>query len=525
MTRPTSENTIVAIENPASCGVSLSTLAHGIGGSVRGIGDPNIVGVHHDSRLVEPGDLFVARRGERSDGLRFVGQAIERGAVALMVESQQATDLSNDESSIPTLVVQDIRKAIGDAANILYGDPTAQMNVVGITGTNGKTTTSYMVRAAVDSAGGACGVLGTLGAACKNLRFPAAFSTPEADEVTRIAAAMQKHGATHLVMEVTSHALDQRRADGVHFRVAAFTNLTQDHLDYHKTLEAYAAAKDRLFFELSPRSAVIMIDDPHGEKLSQRVRNVVDRVWTVSARPDAHADIRPEGTVRFHARGFACTVRTPQGLCAVDVPFVGQHNLANVVLTLGIVSALGLPVEKAAEALANSPPVPGRLERCDSELDDITVLVDFAHTPDALERALRAIRPLTEGKIHCVFGCGGDRDRSKRPLMGQIVGQLADVAIVTNDNPRSEIPEAIADQIREGMQTASANVVVQLDRKKAISMAIGQARSGDVVLIAGKGHEPVQIIGAKTVAFDDRDEARSALEQRRSSSRCEKEDV
>ena len=496
---------------PAIDGALLSQIAQRLGVTVRGPGDPHVTGLHHDSRKVEPGDLFVARRGERSDGLRFVRQAIEQGAVAVLAESQHPPV----DADVPVLLVPDIRTAIGDASNVIYGDPTAHLDVVGITGTNGKTTSSYLVRAAIDGAGGSSGVLGTLGAAFGDLRFGAVHTTPEADEVARVAAAMRKHGATHMVMEVSSHALDQRRADGVHFRVAAFTNLTQDHLDYHGTLEAYAAAKDRLFFELSPRAAVVMVDDPHGANLCRRVLGVVDRCLRVSVDPEADADVRPEGPVRFHARGLACIVRTPSGPCSLVAPFVGRHNLANLLLTLGIVSALDLSVERAAEALGSSPPVPGRLERCDGEKDDITVLVDYAHTPDALERALQAIRPLTEGKVLCAFGCGGDRDRSKRPLMGSIVGRLADVAVVTNDNPRTEDPRSIADAIVDGMKQASAEVIVELDRSQAIDKVVQMASAGDVVLIAGKGHEPYQIIGEEMHHFDDRQEARAALWRRR----------
>ena len=500
----------MSVSSPTIEGAFLSHIAQQLAVPVHGDGNPRVAGLHHDSRHVQPGDLFVARQGERSDGLRFVPQAIERGAVALMTDSTHAPFVF----PVPTLLVPDIRSAIGNAANTIYGNPTAKMDVVGITGTNGKTTSSFMVRSALEGVGKTCGILGTLGAAFGDLQIQAAHTTPEADEIARVAFAMRKRGATHLVMEVSSHALDQRRADSVQFRVAAFTNLTQDHLDYHKTIDAYAAAKDRLFFELSPQAAVIMVDDAHGASLSHRVQGSVRRCLRVSTHPDACADIRPDEPVRYHARGLTCRLQTPSGPCLLDAPFVGPHNLANLLLALGIISALDLSVQRAAEALTTSPPVPGRLERCDSESDDITVLVDYAHTPDALERALHAIRPLTKGRVLCAFGCGGDRDRAKRPIMGSIVGQLADVAVVTNDNPRTEDPCAIVNAILDGMHNAPAHVVVERDRSLAIDKVIQTAQPGDVVLIAGKGHEPYQIIGEHVHHFDDRQQARHALHRR-----------
>ncbi|MCL2823681.1 MAG: UDP-N-acetylmuramoyl-L-alanyl-D-glutamate--2,6-diaminopimelate ligase [Polyangiaceae bacterium] len=506
-----------------STGVSLSQIARRLGAVVNGDGNPRITGLHHDSRSVEPGDLFVARQGQHSDGLKFVPQAIQRGAVGVIVESGQKFE----SIPVPVLVVGDIRTAIGQAANEIYEDPTRSMEVVGITGTNGKTTSSYMVRTAIDGAGKRCGVLGTLGAMCGEQGLGGVHTTPEADEVTRIAAWMRDISATHLVMEVSSHALDQRRADGVRFSVAAYTNLTQDHLDYHGTIEAYASAKDRLFMELGPKAAVLMVDDGQGVSLADRASGAVPVCLRVSVHADSGigrrpVDVCPVGPVRFHARGVGCRVRTPSGEYDMTAPFVGQHNLANLLLTLGIVTALELPVDRAIGALSSGLAVPGRLERCESEHDDITVLVDYAHTPDALERALRAIRPLTSGKVVCVFGCGGDRDRLKRPIMGNIVGELADVAVVTNDNPRSEAPDLIAGEIVAGMKGVRSETVVELDRSLAIGFAIGKACAGDVVLIAGKGHEPYQILGDRTVHFDDREEARIALRGRRESKRLVK---
>lgn len=490
--------------------------------------DPIVSGVHHDSRAVVAGDIFVARSGEHVNGWDFVQTAINQGAVAILAQTipcdrriaNGQLNLENMAHSLPVLLVDNVRRAMGQAAALIYGDPTRDLAVVGITGTNGKTTTSYLVRAALDGAGARTGVLGTLGATFETLHFPGVHTTPEADEVARVARAMLDHGASHLVMEVSSHALSQYRADAVHFRVAAFSNLTQDHLDYHKTLQAYAAAKDRLFYELQPGAAVIMVDDPHGKELAtclqQRKSSAMPSLCLcVSTEDHANADIFPIGPVHFDARGLRCTVRTPDGNVELAAPFVGKHNLANLLLTLGIVSALGFSPTRAAQSLANAPSVPGRLERCDGPTDDIGVLVDYAHTPDALERALLAIRQVTGGNITCVFGCGGDRDRAKREVMGRVAAAGADIAIVTNDNPRTENPQTIADSIVFGMKGGKATYRVQLNRAVAIEEAIGSACPGDVVLIAGKGHEPYQLIGNEVHAFDDRDHARQALQRRR----------
>jgi UDP-N-acetylmuramoyl-L-alanyl-D-glutamate--2,6-diaminopimelate ligase len=465
-------------------------------------------GVQHDSRKVTDGDLFVARKGDKVDGLAFVADAVARGAVAVMA----GRDHAPQACAVPVLLVGDIRTAIGQAALVVYGDPSAQMPVIGITGTNGKTTTSYMMQALIDRTGGRAGVLGTLGAHFEGLDLASGHTTPEADEVVRIAARMSRAGASHMVMEVSSHALAQARVDAMHFQVAAYTNLTRDHLDFHGTMEAYAQAKTRLFFDLHPASAALMIDDDFGRSLASRLSIPLVRV---SRRPDSAADIRPLSGVEHDARGIRCKVATPAGSVDLQSTLVGEHNLSNLLLALGIGSALGTDMSVAAAALSSPIVVPGRLERCDSPGDDLVVLADYAHTPDAIEHALGAIRPLTTGKVHCVFGCGGDRDRTKRPMMGEVVGRLADVAIVTNDNPRGEPPVAIVREILSGMQQSSAEVLVEPERDCAIELAILSAQPGDVVLLAGKGHEPYQILGAITRHFDDREQARQALAVRR----------
>ena len=476
-----------------------------------------VCGVHHDSRAVEPGDLFVARAGAKTDGSAFITQAIARGAVALLLRAG-----TQAPAGIPVLEVEDVPRSLAFAADAVYGHPTAALKVVGITGTNGKTTTSQLVRACLDAQGARTGVVGTLGNRFESLDLPSAFTSPEADELARVAALMLARGATHLVMEVSSIALAAARAEAVRFAVAAFTNLTQDHLDYHGSMEAYAAAKARLFSDLGPGAAAFNVADPFGEELSRRFRATGRPLLRFSASPGASAR---EAEVRLlaldhRAQGLDLDVETPRGRARLRSPLLGLHNASNLLTALSIAMLLDIEPQAAADALSVSMQVPGRLERCDDRaLDDVVVLVDYAHTPDALARVLESVRSLareTGGRTLCVFGCGGDRDPGKRPQMGEAVGRGADLSIVTNDNPRSEDPAAIADAILPGLRAAGATFEVELDRARAIERAVVEARPGDVVLIAGKGHEPYQIVGAQTFAFDDREHARLALASRRS---------
>jgi UDP-N-acetylmuramoyl-L-alanyl-D-glutamate--2,6-diaminopimelate ligase len=477
---------------------------------VAGDASARITGVRHDSRAVQPGELFVARRGERADGARFVADAVARGAVAVMA-ARGAVDAA--AVRVPVLFVEDPAAALGYAASAVYGHPSFALEVVGVTGTNGKTTTTHLVRAAVDGALGrpSCGVLGTVGHSFDDWHADAEHTTPEADEVARTMAAMHARGATHVAMEVSSHALELGRVRAVRFRVAALTNLTQDHLDFHGSMEAYAAAKARLFGELGPGAAVLNVDDAFGRALVARVRAPLVRV---SARVGADADVVPL-EARVDASGIAARVRTPAGEVALASRLVGAHNLENLLLALGIAHALELDVTRAADALSRERGAPGRLERCDAEGDDLTALVDYAHTPDALARALDAVRAVARGRVWCVFGCGGDRDATKRGPMGEAVARRADVAVVTNDNPRTEDPRAIADAVVAGVRAAGKEPVVELDRRKAIDFAVRSAGQGDVVLVAGKGHEDYQIVDTVKHPFDDRIETRRALEARR----------
>ena len=511
-------------------GLRLDELAREIRGEVEIVGDASVrvTGVRHDSREVESGDVFVARRGARSDGAMFIEAAIARGASAVLGERGT---LGHGAWSVSALVVDDATDALAYAAAAVYGHPAFSLEIVGVTGTNGKTTVVHLVRALIDGAlgGGAhCGTLGTVGHRFGDLEIAAAHTTPEADEIARVMAAMRARGATHLAMEVSSHALALRRTSAVRFRVAAFTNLTQDHLDFHHTMDEYAAAKALLFTEHAPGAAVINVEDAFGRELAKRVRAPLVRVTARIGATAEEAEIAPR-SADVGAHGIDAVLRTPVGDVRVASRLVGAHNLENVVVALGVAHALDLDLTRAASALTSEVGAPGRLERCDEPGDDVVVLVDYAHTPDALARVLDSVRAISRGRVWCVFGCGGDRDPTKRRPMGEAAGARADVAIVTNDNPRTESPAAIATAVVVGLRAAHLDgqgaaslaagqrgFVVELDRSRAIEFAIGSASRGDVVLIAGKGHEDYQIIGVEKRALDDRIEARRALAARRS---------
>jgi UDP-N-acetylmuramoyl-L-alanyl-D-glutamate--2,6-diaminopimelate ligase len=470
-----------------------------------GDGSVRLFGVRQDSRQVEPGDLFVARSGGKVSGASFAKAAVERGAVALIVERGAPLPAL----SVPMIEVADARRSLASAAEAVYGNPSRALAVVGITGTNGKTTTAWLVERALAGIGAAPARLGTVGFAFGGQTVDSALTTPEADDISRYAARARDARGTHFVMEVSSVALTLERVRALHFKVAAFTNLTQDHLDFHASMSEYAETKARLFTTLAPETSVLNVDDAFGAELARRAHGRIIRV-----SKHRGADIYPEH-VAIGAKGIRGNVRTPSGSIELESRLVGQHNLENLLLALGVLEALGVELQLAARALGAAPQVPGRLERCDEPGDDILVLVDYAHTPDALERVLDAVRSMTAGRVLCVFGCGGDRDPQKRPKMGQAVGSRADYAIITNDNPRSEDPRLIAGAIEVGLKSTAGAYEVELDRARAIERAVRMAEPNDVVLIAGKGHEPYQIIGAETHAFDDRVEARRALGLRR----------
>ena len=471
--------------------------------------DAFVSGVHHDSRAVEAGDVFVAREGGRVSGVSFVAQAIERGAVAVIAPRGMVSG-----AAVPVVEVDDVPLALAIASSAVYGHPSFGIDVVGITGTNGKTTTTMLTRALIAGTGGRCGTIGTLGAEFEGWVKPSAHTSPEADELARTTREMRDHGATHLVMEVSSIALAAKRADAVRFRVAAFTNLTQDHLDYHGTMEGYAAAKRRLFADLGPGSAAVNVRDPYGPALAAAVAKGTRVIRYASAADVGAPDVYPVH-LEMRADGITLRAASPAGEIAIASGLVGAHNVENLLCAVSIGLCLELEPDAVGAALSTPVSVPGRLERCDDPArDDVMVLVDYAHTPDALARVLASVRPVAAGRVICVFGCGGDRDPGKRPLMGEAAGRGADYVIVTNDNPRNEDPRSIADAALAGLAPTGALHLVELDRRAAITRAVDEARAGDVVVIAGKGHETYQIIGSTTLAFDDRAEARAALAAR-----------
>ncbi|MFO0552103.1 MAG: UDP-N-acetylmuramoyl-L-alanyl-D-glutamate--2,6-diaminopimelate ligase [Polyangiaceae bacterium] len=471
-----------------------------------------VTGLHHDSRAVEGGDVFVAREGGKVSGLDYVRTAVERGAVAVIARRGA---LSPARAGVPVVEVDDVPLALALASACVYGHPTFGLEVVGITGTNGKTTTTLLTRALLEAAGSRPGIVGTLGSEFDGVRRASPHTSPEADELARIARDMRDRGATHLVMEVSSIALAAKRADGVRFRVAAFTNLTQDHLDYHGDMRTYAEAKARLFTELTPGASVINVRDPFGRELASRL-DVGASVVRYSSATDVGDPVVYPLALEASSAGVALSVASPAGRIEIVSPLVGAHNVENLLAAVAIGCALGLEPAQIGDGLSRDVRVPGRLERCDDPAtDDVTVLVDYAHTPDALARVLASVRAFAKGRVLCVFGCGGDRDPTKRPKMGEAAGRGADLSILTNDNPRSEAPQAIADAVVPGLASAGTPFEVELDRRAAIRRAVELAQPGDIVLVAGKGHETYQIIGAVTHAFDDRVEARAALALRR----------
>jgi UDP-N-acetylmuramoyl-L-alanyl-D-glutamate--2,6-diaminopimelate ligase len=500
--------TAPAMSIPAETTVSLERVRaelEVLGATLTGDGRTVVRGVRQDSRSVGAGELFCARAGGRADGAAFATAAVARGAVAVLAEHGVALP----ELGVPVLRVTDVRRALGAAAELVYGYPSRALALVGVTGTNGKTTTTLLLDHALRALGARPARLGTLGFAFGEEEDEGTLTTPEADDVSRALRSVVDRGGTHFVMEVSSHALSLARADALRFSVAAFTNLTQDHLDFYPSMREYGAAKARLFTELSPAHAVINGDDAFGAELSRGFPGAI-----VTGRSET-ATLRVL-TSTVDARGVSALVRTPSGSdVTLASRLIGEHNLENLSTALGVLLALGFPPAASARALEGAPPAPGRLERCDAEGDDIAVLVDYAHTPDALERVLAALRRVSSGELVCVFGCGGDRDPTKRPRMGSAAARGADRVILTSDNPRTEDPQAIARQVLPGLAEGPARSTTELDRTRAIESAISSAPAGAVVLIAGKGHESYQIIGAEKLPFDDRVVARQALAARR----------
>ncbi len=455
----------------------------------------DVVDLAYDARAVEPGALFFCVPGQRFDGHDLAGEAVANGAVALVVE--HAVDADR-----PQLVVGDVRTAMARAAAEFFGHPSHELTVAGVTGTNGKTTTSFLLFAMLAAAGRRPGLLGTVETRVGGERRPAVRTTPEAIDLQRVLREMLDAGDRSCAIEATSHGSELKRLLGVRFAVLAFTNLSQDHLDLHGTMEAYYDAKRRLFVAEEPPPAVVNVDDPWGRRLAEELRGLDLAPLLTFGVEAADADLRPEG---LELGAFGARLRA--GGIDLASPLLGRFNVENVLAATGAGMLLGLPGEAIARGVASVRGVPGRFEPVD-EGQPFLVVVDYAHTPDSLARALAAARGLTDGRVICVFGCGGDRDRAKRPLMGRAAGHGSDIAIVTSDNPRSEDPEAIIGEVLEGVD---GEMAVEPDRAAAIAKAVELAEPGDLVLIAGKGHEQGQEAGGRTVPFDDREVARDAL--------------
>ena len=456
----------------------------------------------YDNRLARDGTLFFCVPGYTRDGHDFASDAIARGAAALVVERPL-------NLGVPEIQVPSVRAAMAAAAARFHGDPTARLQTVGITGTNGKTTTAFLVRALLEAAGRRTGLLGTVKSVIGGVEHEVLRTTPEAIDLQRTFAEMLDAGDEACVMEVSSHALELHRADAIHFAAAIFTNLTQDHLDFHETMEQYYAAKRLLFTELAPAHAVVNVDDPYGARLAAELGGTA-----ITFALDHDASYRA-GAVQTGLDGSHFAVRGPDGVFELSSPLTGRFNVSNVLGAFATARALGVNAGTAIDAIAGAGQVPGRFESV-AEGQDYAVLVDYAHTPDSLQNVLEAARPLTTGRLHVVFGCGGDRDRGKRPLMGEIAARLADRVIVTSDNPRSEDPAAIIDEILAG---SGGDVEHEVDRRVAIDRAIATAGPGDVVVIAGKGHEQGQEFEAgRKIPFDDVTVVRESLRRTLSAS-------
>jgi UDP-N-acetylmuramoyl-L-alanyl-D-glutamate--2,6-diaminopimelate ligase len=472
--------------------MKLSTLIEAVGPrSVHGRADADITAVTYRAEAARPGALHVCVPGFVADGHDFAAVAVGNGAAALVVERPLDVDVTQ-------VLVDSSRRAMAAAADAFYGHPSGELAVVGVTGTNGKTTTVHLVHAVLEAAVGAAGLLGTVGSRVGRVVEPVARTTPESVDLQALLRRMVDAGDRACAMEVSSHALELERVAGVHFAAAGFTNLTQDHLDFHPDMEHYFAAKARLFRDAP---GAINIGDPYGRRLAGSAGGPV----LTYARGDSDADVRPHAVEIGAGGAIGLIVSTPRGRVPLDVRLRGGFNVENVLCAVALAELLELPHAAVRTGIALVRGVPGRFEAVEAG-QPFTVLVDYAHTPDGLSNVLSSAREITMGRLICVFGCGGDRDRGKRPLMGRVARRLADIAIVTSDNPRSEDPEAIIAEIMDGIPMDA-----EPDRRAAIERAVGLAREGDVLVIAGKGHEQGQQFADRTLPFDDRTVAQEAL--------------
>jgi UDP-N-acetylmuramoyl-L-alanyl-D-glutamate--2,6-diaminopimelate ligase len=472
-----------------------------------GKGNPQLTGLSENSKTTNPGELFVCLPGAKHDGRSYAEEAVQFGARALVVQGMPLRGMD-----IPQLVVKDSREALAHLAHAYYKEPSKKVKVIGVTGTKGKTTTTYLIRAILEKAGQPAGLIGTIAYQIGTKTYEANNTTPSSLTIVKLLDEMRRQNCKWAVMEVSSHSLEMKRVLGIDFEGAVFTNLGRDHLDYHKNFSNYFLAKRRLFTEFkSLKARVINADDPYGQKLLKQLKSkaVGYGIKTKCAYQATQVDHRP-GLLKFEVQGKK-----------FEVPLTGLFNVYNSLAALSVLRELGFSWEALQEGLRNAPAIPGRFEEV-SAGQDFTVLVDYAHTPDALKQALIASREILGKKSHhkliSLFGCGGDRDRTKRPIMGKISSQLADMTVVTSDNPRTEDPRVILEDILRGiprplLQNGHRRVWVEEDRGTAIRTALGMAKTGDLVLIAGKGHETYQIVGTEKQHFDDREKAREILKQ------------
>ena len=481
--------------------------------------DRAVSDIAHDSRKVRPGSLFVAVRGFHSDGHQFISQALKLGAAAIIAEESGGQTAGD----VPLIIVNDSRRALALLADAFYGHPSRTLSLIGITGTNGKTTTTYLVKSMIEAGGRIAGLIGTIDYRVGNTIYQAPNTTPESLELQHLLAEMVAAGADSCVMEVSSHALALDRTLGCTFAAAAFTNLSQDHLDFHRTMDDYFQAKLRLFTGLPPEAhAIINADDAYAAKIIGQTRAKV-----ITTGFADRADVRPTGAISHGIGGLSFEAATPRGAVSVESPLVGRHNIYNILTALGIGTAMGFSPEILGRGIRNMKAVPGRMEKVDAG-QPFGVVVDYAHTEDAIARLLEAIREVAAKRVITVFGCGGDRDRTKRPKMGAAAVAGSDIVIVTSDNPRTEDPLEIIREIETGMAGSGTRTRIAAgatfpaisgktpytvipDRREAVAAAIRMARPGDVVVLAGKGHEDYQIIGEQKLPFDDRAVAREAI--------------
>ncbi|HVA55638.1 MAG TPA: UDP-N-acetylmuramoyl-L-alanyl-D-glutamate--2,6-diaminopimelate ligase [Gammaproteobacteria bacterium] len=474
--------------------------------------DLRLQGLSLDSRSVRPGYLFLACRGHHHHGLQHLADAHMRGAVAVVYDPEGALDYLPSLKALPAFAVRDLDQHAGFMAARFYGDPSAAQQVIAVTGTNGKTSVSLITAQALVQLGKPCGVLGTIGYGLYGKLENPTHTTPDAVSVQQWLARFRDRGTQYISMEASSHALDQGRLTGVHVSVAVFTNLTRDHLDYHSNMQNYANAKRRLFETHDLKQAIINLDDAFGRELSADLCGKTDCIGYAVESSHAHQDKTLRATrVVLHSRGISFDVEGSFGAGHVDSRLLGEFNVHNLLAVLGVLLGQGIPLAEALRVLGNASTVPGRME-CFGGGQLPLIVVDYAHTPDALEKALHAVRAHCGGRLWCIFGCGGDRDRGKRPQMGALAERLADHIILTDDNPRHEDGDAIIEEIIAGIRDRS-RVQVQRDRTQALTQVMHAAAPDDVVLVAGKGHETYQVVGDVQLPYSDRDTVAALLHE------------